>query len=134
MVENGKMSLGKCVHHRRFTKPVESMNICVNGMEYAMGLVKSGELDAIQCEMCTIQWLCGVPIDTCMNMDDTPQWHTQCTRTVPFWMNQIEMALNHHKWFKQHDYQPYDIALVKSMVEYMEKHNLVVNVVEKVKK
>ena len=79
-----------CNHGGLHVKSIEDMQICVNGKQYCMELVKSGEMSPIQCEPCLIAWLCDDPIETCVNPEDAIQWHTQCVQTVSFWVNLYE--------------------------------------------
>ncbi len=118
-----------CKHDKNQLKPIESMQICMRGMEYIRTLVENGEMGAIQCEPCTIEWLCGEPLESCMNPEDTIQWYTKCTRPAGFWVIHIEAMLNseEQRKFMQNDQFPVD--LLQSMMNCIIMHEIDVQLV-----
>ena len=83
-----------CKHGGNHVKPVEDMQICPNGLKYVQMHVESGEMPPQQCEPCLIEWLCGEPVEMCMNPEDAKQWHVQCVQPSTFWVEYIEYVLN----------------------------------------
>jgi hypothetical protein len=91
----GEQINNMCKHGANHMKRIEDMHICGFGHEYVKRLVESGEMPPIQCELCIIEWLCGDPVETCVNDDLTTQWYTQCIRPVKLWVNAYEaLVLN----------------------------------------
>jgi len=126
----GKQLNEMCKHGLEFIKPIQNMQICPNAKQYCMELVECGELDVIGCEPCTIEWLCGDAIDSCMNPEDSPQWWLQCVQPHEMWMECIEAALNNAELVEHMlDYPEY-ASTIKSMLDYVQKHGIVVKLVK----
>lgn len=110
-----------CEHGGKHVKQVKNMDICPNGMQYCMELVKSGEMPPIACEACIIDWLCDDPIETCMNVENTIQWYTQCVRNHDFWSICIEQAW---EWLFHNDMAKHQLDLIQSICNCMKKYGL----------
>lgn len=133
-MEQNQLNIGEqintmCKHGKMHVKPVEAMNICMRGKEYIKRLVESGEMGAIQCEPCTIQWLCDDPIESCMNPEETDQWYTQCTRPVDFWVEHIEATLNKPQWVANMGKHMWALEVVRSIWDQIETLDIAVELV-----
>lgn len=133
-MQENDMNIGEqinntCKHGKSYMKPVESINICPNGMEYVKRLVESGEMGAIQCEPCIIEWLCGDPIETCMNPEEKVQWYTQCTRPIDFWVEHIEDVLNKPQWVANMGKNMWALEVVRSIWDQIETLDIAVQLV-----
>lgn len=116
-------------HGANHVKPVESMAICPKGIKYCMELVESGEMEPKSCELCVKEWLCGEPIETCMNPEDDIQWWTQCTRSVGFWVIHMEVVLNSREWMGFIGDHFYYNEAITSIMKCIDKYEISVQLV-----
>lgn len=119
-----------CKHGTKHHKHINTMHICPKAIKYCMELVNDGEMPPIQCEMCVIQWICGDPIETCMDDTEIHQWYEQCVQNGAFWQKPIEMALNTTNWWKYIKTHPQYGELVYSLLKCMEMHGMTIKLVK----
>jgi len=129
-VVNNQILDQTCKHGVEHIKLIQNMQICPKGMAYCMELVESGDIALHQCEPCLIAWLCGDPMETCMNPEEIDMWCMQCVQPSQTWMEPIETTLNNQDFIEHIDFDEWYTKITKSMLQMVKKHGYVVKLVK----